>query len=32
MIKVLDYDIVVSKFEFQSRYYVPFGLMPLEKG
>ena len=29
---VLDYDIVISGFEFQSRYYVYFRIITLGKG
>ena len=29
---VLDCDIAVNQFELQSRYYIPFGLIPLGIG
>ena len=32
MIKPLDYEIVVSEFELQSRYYVHFRINILGKG
>ena len=32
MANILYYDIVVSEFEPQSRFYVYFGTMTLEKG
>ena len=32
MVKAMDYGIVVSEFEFQSRYYVHFLANTLEKG
>ena len=32
MVKAMDSRIVVSEFEFQSRYYVHFGTNTLGKG
>ena len=32
MVKTMDYGIVVSEFEFQSRYYVHFWANTLGKG
>ena len=32
MAKVLEYEIIVSMFEFQSRYYVHFWTNTLKKG
>ena len=32
MVKAMDCGIVVSEFEFQSRYYIPFGTNTLRKG
>ena len=32
MVKVMDCRIVVSEFEFQSHYYVHFGMNTLGKG
>ena len=32
MVKVMDCEIIVSKFELQSRYYVHFQTNTLEKG
>ena len=31
MVKAMDGEIVVSEFVLQSRHYVPFGQIPLEK-
>ena len=31
MVEALDYEIVVSMFELQSRYYVHFRIIPLRK-
>ena len=32
MVKAMDYEIVVSEFELQSRYYVHFRVNTLGKG
>ena len=32
MVKELDFEIIVSMFELQSRYYVPFWANTLKKG
>ena len=32
MVKAMDFGIVVSKFELQSHYYIPFRVNTLGKG
>ena len=32
MVKAIDWEIVVSEFELQSRYYIPFRTNTLGKG